>query len=183
MTPQQFKEHLDTLPYDKFCQDIEYCNLIGHSKSHITWDLMRDMFPWEGKHVADLGCFHGYYCFKAEQEGAIVTGFDRAPIVLATASKLRDLYNSKVLFTEWSGGMVVPKQYDIALLLSVLYFFPDREKAIQNIKCKYLLCDVGNEDFDLIKKYYRIMRHKKSWGIGERSGIGNLMLCERKDYE
>lgn len=180
MTPELFKLHFNALPYDKLCQDIEYIGLIGHSKSHLTWEKMRDMYDWNNKKIADLGCFHGYYCFKAEQEGAIVTGFDQAQSILDTANLLKHSYGSKVMFTKWKGGEIIPPTYDIALLLSVLYFFPNQELAIKNIQCKHLLCDVADNSLELIKKYYTIKEHKISWGIGQRNGIGNLMLCERK---
>jgi len=180
MTKEEFLSYFNILSYDILCQDIEYIDLIGHSKSHITWNKIKDLIDWKGKKVADLGCFHGYYCFKAEEAGAIVTGFERAQIIINTANKLKEAYDSKVEFVKWEAPETIPATYDVAMLLSVLYFFPDKEKAIQNIHCKYLICDVGDDDLDLIKKYYNIINHQESWGIGKRNGIGNLMLCERK---
>ena len=181
MTPQLFKERLDAMKYDKYCQDIEYIDFIGHTKSHITWALIKDMFDWKGKKVVDLGCFHGYYCFKVEQEGGIVTGFDRAPMILRTASVLRDAYNSKVIFQEWSAGEVVPKMYDIALLMIMSYNLPNRRELLENIKCRYVLFEVTTHELPLIYEYYNIIKEKKSPKITPE-GEWYLLLGERKDY-
>ena len=51
MDKQQLKEFLYKLPYDYLCQDIEAIDLIGHSKSHKTWELMKDMYGWYGARV------------------------------------------------------------------------------------------------------------------------------------
>ena len=183
MTPSEFTTYLNSLPYDKFCQDIECINWVGHSRSHVTWDLMKDMFDWKDKSVVDLGGFHGYYCFKIEQAGAQhVACFDKSTAVLNTTGIIREMSNSSICLHEWSMGEPVSSSYDIALLISVLYFAKDREEVIKNIHCKYLLCDVGDDDLEVINKYYIVRQHKVSWGKEVRNGIGNLMLCERKNY-
>mgnify|MGYP001434234478 CR=1 FL=1 len=180
MTQAQFKVYLDSLPYDKYCQDIEYLNFIGHSKSHITWNLIKDFIDWKNKKVADLGCFHGYYCFKIEELGGQATGFDKAPIVLETARKLNNIYNKNVSFVEWSGGELISSYYDVSLLISVLYRFDNKEKSLDNIKSRYLICDIEPKEVYIIKNFYNILDKKESWGKETRRGIGEILFCERK---
>ena len=183
MTKEELKLNIEKLSYDYLCQDIEALDIVGHSKSHITWDLMKDMFDWNGKKVADLGCFHGYYSFKVEQAGALdVTGFDRSPNILAVTQDIRDLQKSCINLKQWELGQEVSDYYDIALLLCVLRYAPDKDLAIRNIKCQYLLCDVDDPEIQVVGKHFVILKRKTSWGISQRNGIGNLMLCERKHY-
>ena len=183
MDKQKLIQRIYKLPYDYLCQDIEPLDIVGHSQSYRTWNLMKDMYNWKGKNVADLGCFHGYYCFKIEQMGASnVVGYDRSPMVLTTTQDIRDIQKSNIHLVQWELGQPVSKAHDIALLISVLYFAKNEEQAIQNIQCKYLLCDVTTEEVPLIEKYYYIWDRKVSWGAEQRKGIGHIMLCERKHY-
>ena len=182
MNKEQLKRFIYSQAYDTNCQDIEILNRIGHSMSYLTWDLIKDIYDWKNKNIVDLGCFHGYYCFKIEQLGGNVAGFDRSPIILSVASSIRDILHSNVRFNQWELEQPVSKAYDIALLISVLRYANNKHLTIQNIGCKYLLCDVADDEVPIIEKYYTVLKRKESWGKDKRNGIGNIMLCERKNY-
>jgi len=181
MTLAEFKSYFNALPYDKFYQDVELIGLKGHGKSEATWNLMKDMYDWKSKRVIDLGCFHGYFCFKAEKEGAIVTGVDRAPNILYTTGLIRDLYKSNLVTGTWNAGDIVPALYDIALLMCMSYNLSNAEETLMNIKTKHVLFDVAEYEIPLIQKYYTIMKHKKSPKITPH-GSWHVILGERNDY-
>ena len=180
MIKEEFKVYLDSLNYDKYWQDIEYIDFIGRSRSYQTWELMRDMYNWKGKQVVDIGCFHGYYCFKAEQLGAIVMGLDRSPEILTTANILKKEYNSSVDFKLWNAGFMVPGYFDIALLMVISYGLPNAEETIKNINCKNVLFDVADYELPLIEKYYHIIEKKAVINRESTSGNWSIILGERK---
>lgn len=61
-------------------QDIEIAGekvLNGYTPSTEDWAVIRKFLPsWKGLRVCDVGCFNGYFSFKAEEVGALVIGFD-----------------------------------------------------------------------------------------------------------
>lgn len=157
----RFKSILDACGYDKYYQDIEYINFIGKGTSYQSWDNIKTLCDWKGKSVADLSCFHGYFSFKICDMGGFVTGFDAAPI-LNIPRLLNDIYAKSVRFIEWSAGQTFSKQYDIALCLDSLQYYPDKELALKLIPANSVLFDVRMNDISLVEKYFNIKYSKKS---------------------
>lgn len=91
MTNEELKKWIDTQEYDKYYQDIECIGLLGYTKSFKTWENIKRLVDWNGKKVADLGCFHGYFSFKAAKLGTIVTGLDDNVAVLKTTQLINEL--------------------------------------------------------------------------------------------
>lgn len=149
--------YLDTLSYDKFYQDIECVNFIGYSNSFKTWDNIKTLVSWKDKIVIDLGCFHGYFSFKVEKEGAKeVIGLDNSEYILKTTNIIKKIMKSNVNFLQWEGGNETPNA-DIALILNMLHHTQNNEKTLQNIKTKLAIFEVEKSQIELIEKYFKII--------------------------
>lgn len=173
-----FKDYLDTLIYDKYYQDIEFIDFLGYSKSFETWNRIKDLIDWKGKSVIDLGCFHGYFSFKAEQARATnITGLDISETVLKTANMIKKIIKSKVNFLQWSGDEKTPKS-DVALVLNVLHHAANEEKTLQNINAKIAIFEVNQDQIPLIKKYFTITKNVSSHRV--INGVDRRILLGEK---
>lgn len=159
---ETFKTYLNKLGYDKNYQDIDYINLKGYSESYKTWENIKDIIPWKDKKVADLGSFHGYFSFKIQKMGGIVTAFDRSLEVLKTTAILNILYKSSVNIQLWNGGDIIPNTFDISLCLNMLHHCADQEKTLQNILSKLVIFEINRECESLVKKYFKIIKQVNS---------------------
>lgn len=170
------KKYLDIQAYDKYYQDIECINFTGYTKSSITWNNIKDLVDWNGKKVADLGCFHCYFAFKAAKLGAIVTGLDINDNVLKTSKYINELEGNIISIKKWAGGEEVSGDYDIALCLNVLHHFPDIRKVLQNIKSKTVIFETNQELIDIISEEFNVIKrvesHSPMVGGGGRAGFG-----------
>lgn len=116
-------------------QDIELTDryITGLSQSYKTWQRLDAMVAFRGKSVVDLGCNYGFFCFKAEQAGAInVTGIDISPSALATARSIAMVKNSKVHFVVAELKKHTPPYADIAMALNTLHHL-DYDKGLLNL--------------------------------------------------
>ena len=160
-----FKDYLDTFDiklYDKYYQDIECINFVGYSKSHKTWENIKDLVDWKDKIIVDMGCYHGYFSFKAEKMGAKeVTGLEKWESVMDTAMLIKHMIRSKVNFQIWEGGEPTPNA-DITLVLNMLHHTKDQEKTLQNINTKLAIFEVEKTQVNLIKKYFKILKEVES---------------------
>jgi len=160
-----FKDYLDTFDpkiHDKFYQDIECIDFIGYSKSYQTWEHIKDLIDWKEKTVIDLGCYHGYFSFKAEQMGVSkITGLEKWDSVLEIAKLIKHILQSKVDFQIWDAGQETPDA-DIALVLNILHHTMDIEKTLQNINAKIAIFEIEKDQAELIKKYFTITKEIES---------------------
>lgn len=174
MDKASFKLHLDKQTYDKYYQDIEYIDFKGYSKSSQTWEHIKDLVNWKTLKVIDVGCFHGYFSFKAFKEGAKVSGLDIWTQVIEIDEILNEKYNANVRFYHWKAGEYIHEPYDLALFLNVLHHFPDAEKVISNdIKCKKAIFEVNKIQKEMIEKHYTIEKEVESHRIGRTILLGN----------
>ena len=172
MDKEEFKSYLDKQTYDKYYQDIEHIGFKGYSESSKTWENIKNLIDWNNKSIIDLGCFHGYFCFKAEQAGAtVVWGLEGHPTygnqILETVNLIKEMNGSKVNFICWDvNADEVGPECDIALCLNCLHHFPDQEKVLSGLKCKWIICEINNDQIELVKKYFtiikRILSHRKN---------------------
>jgi len=93
-------EWIDAISGDPKYQTIELDGEVirqGYTEPEKSWDRIQQWgLDWTGKSVADVGCFNGYFCFKAEQAGAReVVGYDRNAAAISVASCLGGLQTSR----------------------------------------------------------------------------------------
>ena len=177
MDREEFKKYLDKQTYDKTYQDIEYIDFKGYSESYKTWDAIKDLIEWKDKTVADLGCFHGYFSFLIARHGGKVVGMDRSPEVLETTEILNRCYGNIIQTKQWVGGDPVGEEFDVALVLNVMHHFADQEKALQNIKAKWVIFEVKYDQRFLIAQYFNEVRTVPSHRQGRI-----IVLGERREF-
>ena len=175
-----FKEYLDQQIYDKYYQDIEFLDFVGYVQSYKTWETIKDLVDWEGKTVADLGCFHCYFSIKAARAGAIVTSLDINETVLETSKIINELEGWPIHKIErWEGGEEISSDYDIVLCLNVLHHFADVELALKNILAKTVIFEVNQSFIPIIKKEFTIVKaclsHRKDRDKKDRI----ILVCTR----
>ena len=170
------EDHLNGLgkDHDWKYQDIEILNMIGYSESYKTWDRIRDLVAWKGKRVLDLGCFHGYFCFKVEDAGGLAQGLDRSAAVLRVALMINDLRGGRVVFREWGGGDELP-DCDVVLCLNVLHHFPDQDKALSRMVCRVALFEIKEECRPAVEKYFTV-----KMDVGSHRSGRCILLCSRR---
>ncbi len=170
------EDHLAGLgkDHDWRYQDIEVLGLVGYSESYRTWERIRDLVDWKGKRVADLGCFHGYFCFKAEDAGAQAFGFDRSPAVLAVARMINDIRGGNAVFSEWVGGDALP-ECDVVLCLNVLHHFADQDKAVSRMACRQAIFEIKEEARPVVEKHFEVTRR-----LDSHRADRCLLLCARR---
>lgn len=171
-----FQDYLQNQPdgYDKYYQDIEAIGLKGYSESYKTWDAIENLVSWKNKQVIDLGCSHGYFCFKAEDAGGKVRGFEKSPSVIKTAERINKLRGGKVKFSQWEGGKEIPR-CDIILCLNVLHHFRDPEDAITKMNGKKIIFEIKKIHRPLVEKHLKVIKSV----ISMRSKR-IILLCEPK---
>lgn len=171
-----FQDYLQSRPegYDKYYQDIEIINFKGYSESYKTWNIIKDLVNWKGKDVVDLGCFQGYFSFKAEDAGANVIGLEKSETVLKTARWINKLRGGKVKLRQWEGGELIPK-CDIVLCLNVLHHFPDPDKVIEMMNCKKMIFEINKKDRPIVERHLKVIKTVRSQRVKR-----TILLCEAK---
>ena len=160
------KEHLDKQTYDKYYQDIECINHIGYAQSWKTWDNIKDLVDWTNKYVLDIGCFHGYFSFKALERGATkVDGIDKNFEALQTAELIRkEIRTPHVFFINETANEAVKSDihYDIALVLNIFHHIPDKDSFLKDLKADKIIFEIDKEDLPKIEEYCKILVNKES---------------------
>ncbi len=158
---QTLLAHLRNQSYDKNYQDIECLHRVGYSESWKTWDRLRSLVDWNNQTVVDLGCFHGYFLFKACHSGARGYGLDISSKVLQTTELINQVQNTDATFMEWEDGEDIPDA-DIILCLNVLHHFKDPEKALSKFTAPIAIFEATNSQRALIEQYFVIEAQKPS---------------------
>jgi len=163
--PQRWEElifysDLTKMLHDKYYGDIVLpsgIKISGYTQSHKSWERLVHLVDFKDKDVLDLGCFHGYFCFKAEEAGACaVTGVEADENTLEVAKKVAMLRKSKVRLCrgdldDFEAGCV----YDIVLALNVLQHIKNIDHALNNIfrSSKTAVFEVPVSQKGIISKY------------------------------
>ena len=178
-----FKEHIIKQTYDRWYQDIEYLNHVGYAESWRTWANIKDLVDWKDKVVVDIGCFHGYFCFKAEQMGArAITGVDKNLEVLTTTRMLGGLLDSKCAFVEGEASSGIPSS-DILLCLNMFHHIQYKESFLEKICANKIIFEIDKENLRGIQDYCNILVQKPSHRPSAHTGdVPNrlVLLAERK---
>ncbi len=156
-TKEELTKHLNAQHYDKHYQDILPINLVGYSQSFKTWQRLEKIIQWRGKTIVDLGCFHGYFCFRAAKMGASsVIGLDALEAVLITARMIAKLEQCNTTeFREWKDTDPIPRA-DVTLCLNALHHFPDPLICLRNINSEITIFEVPNAQEELISSAFEI---------------------------
>jgi len=141
--PQRWQEllllsDLEDMQHDKFYQDIELpsgIRLSGYSESAKTWDRLSSIIDFKGRSVLDVGCFHGFFSFKAEEASArLIKGIDNDERAWKMAWRIGWLKKSKALFAYGDiDSLTVNQPYDIILVLNMLHYSKNLSQALENI--------------------------------------------------
>jgi len=141
--PQRWQEllflsRLEKVQHDKYYQDIELSSGVhirGYSKSVQTWQRLKSVVDFQNKRVLDMGCFHGFFCFKTEEMGARkIIGIDKNEGVIDIARQIAFLKKSTVLFLPGDvESFQVKHSYDIILILNMLHYAQNINLALDNI--------------------------------------------------
>lgn len=171
-----FQEYLYQLPdgYDKYYQDIEIIDFKGYSESYKTWGIIKNIANWKGKKVVDLGCFHGYFSFKIENQGAKVIGLEKSEEVIKTAEFINRLRGGKVKFSQWEDGRPIPPA-DIILCLNVLHHFKDPQKAIRQMRAEKIIFEINQSNRQIIEDNLSVVEELPSQRINRV-----ILLCRPK---
>lgn len=175
MNKDEFKTRLAQQTYDKLYQDIKPIDMIGYSKSFQSWSVIKDLVDWNGKTAIDLGCFHGYFCFRIEEAGASkVIGLDAADFALETTRLIAELENSTATeFHHWHDGEPIP-QGDITLCLNALHHFKDPLACLKAIQSDTAIFEVPVAQEPIIASVFPDLQGHPS------SRPGRIILLARK---
>ena len=176
--PQRWEElifcsTLHGISPDRHYGDIELPSGIvipGYTRSRESWDRLRCLIDFSGKDVLDLGCFFGYFSFKAEESGArSVVGVEINENAFRVANQIALLKKSRVSFrrsdiVDFEASCV----YDIVLVLNMLHHVKDVNKALENIfECSKLVA------FEMpTSQRGTVLEHAKRFGF-ESAGRAN----------
>ncbi|MFA5031328.1 MAG: hypothetical protein WC495_07135, partial [Patescibacteria group bacterium] len=72
-------------------------------------------------------------------------------------------------------------QANIALVLNVFHHVKDKELLLQNIKAKTAIFEVKEQQMELVKKYFNILKQEKSHRIDLDTNLyRHVILGEKK---
>ncbi|MFC1917414.1 class I SAM-dependent methyltransferase [Chloroflexota bacterium] len=141
--PQRWEEliflsELDKKSHDKYYQDIELPSglvIPGYSRSHETWARLSQIIDFKDKTILDIGCCHGFICFKAEEAGAQeITGMELNDDAIAVVRQVAWLKKSKARFLQGNlATLKADRTYDIVLALNMLHHVKDIDQGLKNI--------------------------------------------------
>lgn len=181
-SPYLLEHYINNLPYIQLrtFQDIECIGFEGFSKSWKTWDAIKLFVNWKDKTIVDIGPFHGYFSFKAEQAGAKkVIGLEINSDILETVNIIKKIVESKAEFLLWDGTTPTPPA-NVALVLNMLHHVKDKELLLQNIKANIVIFEVKEQQLELIKKYFKIIKEERSHRIDLDTNLYRYVLLGEK---
>ena len=112
------------MPYQNVI--IDGVEKTGNAKSHISWEnICNTGVSFYQKTVCDIGCFHGYFSFQAEEAGAKeVIGYEPEPVARARATEIGGLRGSNVKFVgrRFGESKFFDRRFDVVLALNMLHW-------------------------------------------------------------
>lgn len=146
------REHVEKAPssHDAKYQDIEEIGFVGYSGSAQSWEDIRALVDWGGATIVDLGCNHGFFCFRAEDAGASVTGLDESRAILDVAHAVNLMRGGGVTFKQWNAGEPVPAA-DVTLCLNALHHFSDSRTVLDGIRSSSAIFEANDAQGALLR--------------------------------
>ncbi|MFH1914872.1 MAG: methyltransferase [Pseudomonadota bacterium] len=143
-------------PYSPFYQtlDIRGERIVqGQTLSHHTWDnITRLGIDWKGKQVCEVGCNNGYFLFKAEEQGAVCTGYDVNQGSIDAANSIKRYVGSSVRFEKKNVSQSFDVKSDILMALNVLHYIPELDAFVTKMATQSteLILEIGEKQIEQI---------------------------------
>jgi 2-polyprenyl-3-methyl-5-hydroxy-6-metoxy-1,4-benzoquinol methylase len=140
---EQFKRDLANQEhYDRYYQTIMLpygLSIQGYERTEDTWQIIQKNVDFRGKTVLDVGCYHGYCCFMAEDAGAIsVIGLEKQERILAFTKRLCDMWHYQTrLLHEDIDAYALADRFDIVLCLNMIQYVQNPQRVA------WKLCTAG----------------------------------------
>jgi len=113
---------------------------------HKSWYQIREMYDFKNKKVADIGCFHGYFCFEIKKSAKIVHGFDHLASAIEIAKGIAKLKELDIKFEVFDlDKEEILESYDIILLLNTWQHLKDLEGGLNKTfsKAKAVILEIS----------------------------------------
>jgi len=150
------------IDYGKFVNIEQKLSGIYNENAVDRWGILKDLVG-TGKKVLDLGCNEGFMSIKSAEHGNTVKGIDYRFLEGAWFNKLVFEKNLEkdldVVFEQQDlETYTVDKEYDVCLLLNVIYHLKNKDALLKSIgkKCKKVIMQ-GN--------LRKIKEHDRYYGI------------------
>lgn len=151
-----FKTVAEAESFNPFYQTIEYNGrtlVPGFTLSPLAWqNILKLDVDFNGKSLCDYGCMHGYYTFKAEEEGAVGIGVDMDQGAVNLSNYLASVKKSNCHFMVYDITTPLSQKYDIILALNVLHRTGKFELTTKVMfgHCNECILEVGESQLPII---------------------------------
>lgn len=185
--PEQYEKLIKSIAesgtYNPFYQRVEVNGetvIRGYTQSELTWDNIQKLgIKFKGKTICDIGCMHGYFTFKLEEDGAIASGIDIDEKSITVAKIIADARKSSAHFYTYNVLQDLNIFFDTIFALNVLHRVTNFQKVCQNIfsSTHEVVLEIGEiqlkELFSIAKEFgfklkNAIKSHRNSDVVGQR---------------
>jgi len=125
----------------------------GQTLSNQAWNNIAKLgVDWKGKRVCEVVCNNGYFLFKAEEQGALCTGYDLNQGSIDAANAIKQYVGSTVHFEQKDVSQSFDDKSDILLALNVLHYIPDLDDFVGKIasQSRILIMEIGEQQVEKI---------------------------------
>ncbi len=137
----EFIRFLSSQSHDRYYQTINLPygkSLKGYERTELTWELVKNTINFRGRSVLDVGSYHAFTSFGAEDCGAIaVTGVDKTVQAVNVAERLKKMWNYETVFIcedleKWLEN-VSGQEFDIVLCFNMIQYMPNVEYVMKKL--------------------------------------------------
>jgi len=140
--------------WDADLYDNKHAFVAKYGEDVIGW-----LAPKKGEHVVDVGCGTGTLTEKIAETGAIVTGIDASPEMIA---KAKASYNNIEFFVKDASNFSFAEKFDAAFSNATFHWIKDQQNALQCI-------------YDCLKDGGRLV-----YEMGAKHNIGSIHNAVKK---
>lgn len=131
---QKSGEWKENVPY--YSLTINDKTFPGERPFEARWKLLTSSFDFKGKRVLDCGCNMGLFTSMLQHHGATCTAFERDETIFNAAKQFAEAIGVSPTFhninlnctKEWE--TILAGEYDVALILSVLKYFKEKDRVV-----------------------------------------------------